>query len=357
MRFSFPVAKLNVKSAVVGVPLNADIPDRNEWNDTTRHSATIDVNITLLHTARTAIGSFGILAALGAMTTTKSVRFKLQCALCTAAAVCSSFYYFRLIGIRSDVIHAYSRASNSKVDSARHATWCVANGVLAWVGFLLRGPFDTETVFGVTYSGWLHLGVALSCGSVIFSGAALFCAESARYATNRQSVVSWGFVGLILLVCSSTAAGGTTLAIHSGADRSATRTREDVEISLGRSLGVLWLAYPLVSAVKVLITLFSTHSMASQLESRYGERAHVLVEAGRGMRSAIVWALRAANASHSYQPLPKSIADEYETQIRAGVLVPALYTALLDNLLALVDVVSVGIPCLATVALALPVGN
>jgi hypothetical protein len=323
------------------------------------HNEQIDVNLTIANIARVAIVTSGMIAAFGALTTEQGTRHQLQCALSAVACLVTTGFYVKLYAVRRAKAIAYSRAGSAAVDSYRHSCWAVTNGVLAWVGLLLHGPFDADgsgTMYGMDYSGWLRAGPALSCASVVLSGGAQFCAETARYTTfGSRPFLLWGLFGLAFVLSAMFASISVSTALSREGDSSA---RSRTEIHIGQILGALWFVYPGTNILKIMVTFLSTHNAAELLGPQAAKRvADPIYEVGSGVRDALLWSLRVISASHAYSPLPDRAIDEAQSKMGGYALVPPVYTQMFDALLAVCDVVSIGMPALACTALALPVAG
>ena len=345
--------------AVVGVPLQpAAVAPRSKpggpGSSVHGHNEQIDVNLTIANIARIAIGAAGLMSALAALSTEGHTRARLQCTI--AAAVCgvSSAVYVRFHAIRRSKGEAYSRAGNAAVDSMRHSCWFVTNGMLAWLGVLLHGPFVPDiTWFNFEYKRWLVLLPCLSSFSVICSGGAQFCAETARYLPGWGLFLAWGVLGTLLVATSVGASSVTNLTLQQPGDPS---SRSNTEIQVSRALGRLWVVYPATNLLKIGLTFFTQYNSAELANMRMGAAVVPLTHVGWGVRDALLWSLRVVSASHAYSPLPSHLEEEAETSM-GYALVPAVYTQMFDAVLAIVDLISVGMPALACTAIALPVNT
>lgn len=345
--------------AAVGVPLprapaptGAVIDDAAAWG----HNEQIDVNLTIANIARVAIVTFGVTAAFGALTTERGTRHQLQCALAAATCLVTTGFYVKLYAVRRAKAIAYTRAGSAAVDSYRHSCWAVTNGTLAWIGLLLHGPLGADglgTLYSMDYSGWLRAGPALSSASVVLSGGAQFCAEAARYTRSRVAFVLWGLLGLVFVLSATFASVSVSMALQREGDDSA---RSRTEIHMGQILGVLWFVYPGTNVLKIVVTFFSTHNAAELLGERAARAVRPVSNMGSGVRDALLWSLRIISASHAYSPLPESVVDEGEG-VMGYALVAPVYTQIFDALLAVCDVVSIGMPALGCTVLALPVAE
>lgn len=317
------------------------------------HNEQIDVNLSIANIARVAIGAFGLTAGLAALTTEVHTRARLQCAL--AAAVCgvTTCFYARFYAIRRAKGVAYSRAGNASVDSLRYSCWLVTNGMLAWLGLLLHGPFQPTSSAWVelTYQQWLLVGPALSSFSVLCSGSAQFCAESARYQGGWPGFLRWSFAGLVFMLTAVVASSAVNLTLQEEGDSS---SRSSTEVDIGRVLGRLWFVYPAANLLKIVVTIFTSHNDEELRHLRLGAAVVPMTRVGDGVRDVLLWSLRVVSSSHAYSPLPPAMEEEAEVSM-GYALVPPVYTQLFDALLAIVDLVSVGLPALACTALALPV--
>ena len=344
--------------AAVGVPLpvatGAEAPKPGGPGSSVHgHNQQIDVNLTIASIARVAIGAFGLTATLAALSTEGNTRARLQCTLAAAVCAVTSLFYARFYAIRRSKGVAYSRAGNAAVDSTRYSCWCVTNGTLAWLGLLLHGPFQPTNPMWIelSYAQWLLVGPALSSFSVLCAGSAQFCAETARYRESWGAMLRWGALGLAFVLVAVGASTTTNLTLQQPGDETA-RTRTEIE--LGRALGRLWFVYPAANLTKIVLTFFTQHNSEELANLRLAPAVVPLTHVGWGVRDALLWSLRVVSSSHAYAPLPEAYEAEAETSL-GYALVPPVYTQLFDALLAIVDLISVGLPALACTALALPV--
>ena len=316
------------------------------------HNEQIDVNLSITNIARVAIATFGLTAAVAGLTT-EDTRHKLQCAISMAVCAVTTWFYVRFYAIRRSKGVAYSRAGNAAVDSMRYSCWLVTNGTLAWLGLLLHGPFSPTKPMWIemSYPRWLIVGPVLSSFSVLCSGSAQFCAESARYNGGWVAFFSWGVVGSLFLAGAVAASGVTNLALQQDGDEA---VRSATEIQLGQALGRLWFVYPAANLLKIVLTFVTSHNDDYLRQLRVASAVVPMSRVGDGVREALLWSLRVVSASHAYSPLPSSIEKQSEASM-GYALVPPVYTQMFDALLAIVDLVSVGLPALACTALALPV--
>jgi len=356
MRFDLsrlPPAVVGVRVRHAGASTDSRLADdADQWG----HNEQIDVNLTIANIARVVIVTFGVTAAFGALTTERGTRYQLQCALAAAACLVTTAFYVKLHSVRRAKAVAYTRAGSAAVDSYRHSCWVVTNGTLAWLGMLLHGPFGHDgngTFYDVGYGGWVRMGPALSSGSVVCSGAAQFCAEAARYSSSRGAFVAWGLLGLVFLLLAMGASLSVSLALQLEGDRSA---RSHTEIRMGQILGGLWFAYPATNVLKIVVTFFSTHNSAELLGERAARVVKPVAAMGDGLRQALVWSLRIVSSSHAYSPLPPGLIEESESTMGYALVAP-VYTQIFDALLAMCDLVSIGMPALGCTALALPVAE
>lgn len=346
--------------AVVGVPLSrAPAPTGSVAEEPAAawgHNEQIDVNLTIANIARVAIVTFGVTAAFGALTTERGARHQLQCALAATACLVTTGFYAKLYAVRRAKAVAYSRAGSAAVDSYRHSCWAVTNGTLAWIALLLHGPFGvdgTARVDGVGYVGWLRRGPALSVFAVVCGGCAQFCVETARYASSRVVFVGWGTLGFVFVATATVASVSVSVALQHAGDPSA---RSRTEIQMSQTLGVLWFIYPGSNVLKVVVTFFSTHNATELLGARAARAMRPVSEVAIGLRAALLWSMRMVSASHAYSPLPESAVDAGESTMGYALVAP-VYAQMFDALLAVCDVVSVGMPALGCTALALPVAE
>ena len=342
-------------SAVVGVPLSGAKPG---FVDPVAHghNEQVDVNLSLANMTRFTIAMFGATSAFAALTTELGVRHRLQCALSSAACAVCTWFYMRFYAIRRAKGVAYSRAGTAAVDSLRYSCWSVTNGVLAWLAVLLHGPLAPKvpTYAGLAYAQWLYVAPALSSFSVLCSGSAQFCAESARYEGGETPHFWWwGLLGSIFLVAAVGGSTVTNLMLQLDGDPGA---RTPSEIQIGQVLGRLWFVYPFVNFLKVTVTFFTQHNAEELRRLPFGAVVLPVSRMGEGVREALLWSLRVVSSSHAYSPLP-SFAEQGPQAQMGYALVPPVYTQLFDAVLAIADLVSIGLPALACTARAWPVSS
>lgn len=351
--------------AVVGVPIAPRLSDRASIDDSFGASSNsdpfsmdqIDPNLTLTNVVRVALATFGVTAAFAAINTPMGTRHKLQCTMSAATCFVASVFYMRMYTIRRTKGIAYSRTGNTSIDSQRYACWTVANGVMAWLAMVLRGPFEGR-FYDMSYEAWIQLAPTISSLSVIVSASAQFCVESARFAAADKKRIQGGILlvlGGVLTALAATAAVHVSYAIHMPAPRTAeARARSDTEINIGRSLGIPWIIYPVVNATKLLVTIFIAHNPKDLFGETLGRVLGPVQRGAQHLRDGVVWTLRMVSHSYAYAPL----ADEKDQLVASQFgkpLLPIVYLQIFDIALGICDVVSIGLPALACTALALPV--
>lgn len=343
---------LQTTQATVGAKVApVDSSSKNTFNEQ------IDANLTIITIVRVALALFGVSSAIAAINTDGSTRHKLQCTLSAACCAVASVYYQQLYAIRRTKLFGYSRAGNAAVDSVRYSVWAVTNGILAWLALLIRGPFEPATIYGWKYPEWLIASAVLSSASVLISGSAQFCVESARYAGesgNQQHMIMWVVLAAVFVATATTMAGIVSYAIHFGAPTGAESMRNQTEIDIGRSLGLLWITYPAISVIRVALTLFTKHRPEDLLGRNFGMAMKPVTYGAERARDAIMWALRIVSHSHAYAPIAANESAEAAQHFGAALL-PAGYLQMFDIALSICDVTSVGLPALACVVFALPV--
>lgn len=341
-----PAAFQGVKYAPLGVAgreAEEALPAKSV--DALANGSQIDRNLSLVNLARAFIAAFGFTAVLGALASEEGARARLQCALAAASCLMTSMYYVGMTAVRMTPGRGYSQQSNASVDSMRFSNWAVCNVLQAWLALVVRGPFkDNRSFLNHTYSEWFWLGTFLCSLGVVLGGATLFCVESARMqgqSTRRR--VAWGVLGVAVLLGAITCSVVTSLAFHQPADK---EKREAREIEIGFAISSFWILYPVMGAVRVLMSVFVQHDATDALQRELGvRRSEPVLGFLRGVRGAVIWGFRAANASHDYHLI--------QMDPDAGVpVVPPLYMQILDTVLAGVDVVVIAMPALAVTTLA-----
>ena len=162
-----------------------------------------------------------------------------------------------------------------------------------------------------------------------------------------------GVLGSIFLSAAVSGSTTTNLVLHLDGDP---RARTLTEIQIGQVLGRLCFVYPFVNFLKVTVTFFTQHNAEELRRLPFGAVVLPVSRMGEGVREALLWSLRVVSSSHAYSPLPS--LEEENAQAHMGyALVPPVYTQLFDAVLAIADLVSIGLPALACTALALPVSS
>jgi hypothetical protein len=320
------------------------------------HNEQIDVNLSLANITRFTISMFGVTAAFAALTTEQGVRQRLQCSLAAASCAVCTWFYTRFYAIRSTKGLAYSLTGTAAVDSLRYSCWTVTNGALAWLAVLLHGPFEpaASTHMGLTYAQWLYVAPTLSSLSVLCAGSAQFCAESAKYhASGSRGFRGWGLLGLVFLASAVSASTVTNLTLQQGGDPSA---RTPTEILVGQWLGRLWFVYPLVNLAKAVVTFFTDHNADELGVLPFGNRVVRFGHWCEIVREIVLTVFRILSSSHAYSPLSPG-EMEHERERMGYAFVPPVYTQIFDAVLAIADLVSIGIPAFACTALAMPVDS
>lgn len=354
LSFSLPLAAF---PAIKYAPLGAPPPrsggvsaPRPGIVDALSNESQIDQNLSIVNLARAFIAAFGCTAVLGAVASERGERARLQCALSAAACLITSVYYARMTAVRMTPGRGYSMQGNASVDSMRFSNWAVCIALQAWLALVVRGPFKDDAPFlNHTYAEWFRLGTLLCSAGVVLGGAALFCVESAR--TSGQGTrlrATWSVLGVVALAGAIGCSVIPSLAFHQPADSS---KRDENEIGIGFAISSFWILYAAMAVVRVGITIIVTHRTADALRKELGEEAAepVLSLLGRA-RGAVIWAFRAANASHDYHVI------QIDPRCDAPA-VPPLYMQILDTVLAVVDVVVIAMPALAVTTLAFVTGD
>lgn len=203
---------------------------------------------------------------IGALENRRSdqVRNKLQCALAAGACTVSSLYYYHMHCVRSKPHYrGYTREGNAVVDAKRYASWAVVIGLLAWLSFLLRGPFVDDTFMNMTYEQWMTAGPAFASLGVLLGIPGWHAARSLGGDISVPGPV-WVILAMILLGGSATLSLIVGVAMHWPVVRANDGSdRDQREVDAGRWIASVWFIYPAVSLFRTLFIVFAACSNGS----------------------------------------------------------------------------------------------
>lgn len=226
----------------------------------------VDAHLSLVQTCRVCLLGFGFVAfctSLGA----HSPRGRLQCALTASACFLSSVYYTRLYKLRRlPVTLGYSMESNTVAESMRYANWTIVVALLGICAFLLRGPFEAPLVgpfswswWNWSYETWRVVGPLLSSAGTIVSLPGWHASRAARaqhLKGNTTAMCMWLIACIFFMTLSAFTSLVTFSVMLKPLQSSPTTARSEAEITLGRSITILWVAYPIISFARTTAIVF-----------------------------------------------------------------------------------------------------
>ena len=326
-------------------------------NKTTLEDESIpDSHLLILQICRATIAAGLLLSALACITTTEDApRIKLQCALVTTACGVSSLFYRHLYELRRLPNYmGYSQEANAVSNALRFTSWSVTVALLAWIAFLLRGPFENGALYiGLSYQQWLYMGPVLASLNVLlgipgWEAARVF---SGTTKINCTRVIS-GLLAMLLLGFGFAISITINVAMHIPA----TDARSKSEVNLARWLSWIWVAYPMLQFLKTIAVFIGADHLPrlTNIASRLlpiRKTRRVMEFAFKTMVSAPV---RNARSMHNLYTM---IEPEHSTSVDLQLSVPTIHpqwTQMLDTLMAIVDTLSQGVLALVLVSYALP---
>ena len=338
------------------------------------HSERIDSNVTLVQLARVFVGSFGLTSVLAALCAPQTrQRERLQCILATTSCAVVVALYTSILELRRGP-HAYSPATNNRVESSRYASWIVTHSLLAWLSLSVRGPFarSNPTFLEYSYEEWKQLSVSLTALAVVFGGAGILFALRAHHSANgRCAYLGWTALSFLSIGAAVVISATVSTALHQPADE---HLRTKNEILVGFAMSRVWVLYPLTSLAKAIVAYFSAHDVSGALDRRLGHRiGHSIVLAGEELRCVLINGVRALSAARDVRslggahstpalhrqpliPTGGGVGAGFDDEVPLdGTTLPVLYVQIFESWISGLDIVAVGLPALAATVFALPV--
>jgi hypothetical protein len=316
-----------------------------------------DSHLLILQICRATIAAGMLLSALACITTTEELpRIKLQCALITTACGVSSLFYRHLYELRRlpDYM-GYSQEANAVSNALRFTSWAVTIALLAWIAFLLRGPFKEGALYvGLSYKQWLYTGPVLASLNVLLGIPGW---EAARVFSGTTKINCTRVISGLLAVLFLGFGFMISITINVAMHLPTTSARSNSEVNLSRWLSWIWVAYPMLQLLKTVAVFIGADHMprlttiASQFLPIHKTRRAVQF-AFKTMVSAPV---RNARAMHNlYTMIEPDHGASIDLQLSAPTIHPQ-WTQMLDTVMAIVDTLSQGVLALVLVSYALPI--
>jgi len=342
---------INLSSPLLGKDVSA-----REWQT----ESIPDAHLLVLQICRATLAAGFLLSILTCITTQQStVRFRLQCALAATACGVSSLFYRHLYELRRLPDYAgYSQEGNTVSNALRFTSWAVTIAMLAWIAFLLRGPFagDPSDYLGLEYAQWLYIGPILATSNVLLGIPGW---EAARVFSGTSTFTCTRLVSLLVAILFLGGGACISLTINVAMHMPTTSARTVSERNLARWLSWIWVAYPALQFLKT-IAVYVGADHTPRL-TNLAERILPL-RTRTNAKSAVQFAFKtlvgapahhARELHHLYSMLePEHIGGGFD--VSTPTIRPR-WTQLLDTLMAVVDTLSQGVLALVLVTYALPV--
>jgi len=321
----------------------------SRWQD----ESVPDAHLLMIQVCRATLAAGLIMSVLACVTTmVETPRIRLQCALSATACAVSSLFYRHLYELRRlPDYYGYSEEANSVSNALRYTSWAVTIALLAWIAFLLRGPFNDEKVMGWTYNEWLYIGPLMATVNVLMGIPGW---EAARVFSNqtgcRCSRIGAFFISTVLLL----GGFGISVILNYALRAGPTDARSASETTLANWVASVWIAYPTLQGLKTLAVFFGTDHVPrlTNLAKRYTP----ITKTKNALQFAFRTMVGAPNAHiRETHNLYTMIEPEHSIDIKLSApTIQPRWTQLLDTIMATVDIFSQGILALILVTYALP---
>ena len=349
---------------IVLKPLSLTTPDTideetGDGMDVWQDEAIPDSHLLIIQVCRATLAAGLVMSALACVTTMVQVpRVRLQCALAATACAMSSLFYRHLYELRRLPNYAgYMEEANSVSNALRYTSWSVTIALLAWIAFLLRGPFSTNDgmILGWTYSQWLYIGPLLATLNVLmgipgWEAARVFSRQTGCGCSRITALI----VSAILLL------GGfvISIVINFSLRGHYTTERSTSETHLAQWVAGVWIAYPVLQCFKTLAVFCRTDHVPklTNIAKRFvpiTKTKQALQFAFRTMVGAPATHLRETHNLYTMIEPEHSFDISSQLSLTKPTIKPQ-WTQLLDTMMAIVDTFSQGVLALVLVTYALP---
>lgn len=350
---------------IVLKPLNLEKQDNSDDESESKRSsqwqdeAIPDAHLLIIQVCRATLAAGLILSVLACVTTMAELpRIRLQCALAATACAMSSLFYRHLYELRRLPNYAgYTEEANSVSNALRYTSWTVTIALLAWIAFLLRGPFSTDDgmVIGWTYSQWLYVGPLLATLNVLMGIPGWEAARvvSKTKGCNCQRIVAFVVSAVLLL-------GGFAISIliNLALRGHYTTSRSSSETTLAQWVAGVWIAYPILQCLKTMAVFCRADHVPklTNIAKRFvpiTNTKNAVQFAFRTMVGAPSTHLRETHNLYTMIEPEHSFDISSQLSLTAPTIKPQ-WTQLLDTIMAVVDTFSQGVLALVLVTYALP---
>ena len=324
-----------------------------------------DVHLIIIQVARACIFGMGAVVTLAGLASEAHPRQRLQCALSSGVCLLSYTFYYHLYLIRKRPLYAgYSLEGNSVVDALRYSSWAVEIALLAWIAFLLRGPFAEDHFAGMSYATWTTNGPLFASVAVLLGIPGWHAARSYKRDQDCASA-TWLVVAFILLV------SGLSLSIFVGVamrwpgrdgERQSTERRSAVWIAS------TWFIYPLISFLRTLCIMGASIDDGDGVLRAFGIPRDVSRKAAM-YASDVAWVIQKIFSTVVMGPMTQKEVDAIDRILTTNSPEEAPWTQihttppplspwvsqLFDSAIAVLDILCQGFAAFTCVREALPV--
>lgn len=318
-----------------------------------QHESVPDAHLLIIQVCRATLAAGVFMSVLACITTTESdPRIRLQCALIATACAVSSLFYRHLYELRRlPKCNGYSQEGNAVSNALRFTSWAVTIALLAWIAFLLRGPFQDGTYLGLSYGEWLYVGPLLATLNVLLGIPGW---EAARVFSGSNGMSCTRIVAVMLAALFLGGGLCISILINRAMHMRPTTARSSSDVNLAQWLSWIWVAYPFLQLLKT-VAVFQNNDHVPRLTSLAKRFVPIA-----STKNALQFAFRTMVAAPTHHA--REIANIYtmiepEHSIDMHTSTPNIrpqWTQVLDTLMAIVDTLSQGVLALVLVTHALP---
>ena len=340
---------LALKDSNVDLDHGDDEDDGASWQD----ESVPDAHLLIIQVCRATLAAGLLMSVLACVTTMVEVpRVRLQCALAATACAVSSLFYRHLYELRRlPNYYGYSEEANSVSNALRYTSWSVTIALLAWIAFLLRGPFYDGKALGWTYNEWLYVGPLLATLNVLMGIPGW---EAARVFSNQTGCKCSRIVAFIVSFVLLIGGFGISVTLNYALRKGSTTARSTSETTLASWVAGVWIAYPALQCLKTL-AVFLRKDHVPRL-TNIAKRFVPITKTKNALQFAFRTMVGAPTAHlRETHNLYTMIEPEHSLNIKLSApTIQPRWTQLLDTIMAIVDTFSQGILALVLVTYALP---